>query len=115
MSEDNVLKCPVCDHVISDFNEGISDPCDHVILTYVDMLNGEFVYVADTDEAKEIEESIISHYEYLMDNDADESLDELMQSFVDENGDSYEVIEMTTSGLACGPVSSTEYHLIKRS
>lgn len=112
MSDENILKCPVCDQVISDFEEGVSDPCEHVMLTYVDMLNGEFVHVGNCDEAAKIEEDIISKYEYLMEHDADESLDELMAAYADEN-DGYEVIEMTTSGLACGPVSSTEYHLIK--
>ncbi len=113
MNEDAILKCPVCDHVISDFENAVSDPCKHVMLTYVDILSGEFVHVGDTDEAQEIEESIISNYEYLMENDADESLDELMEAFADENDGEYTVIQMTTSGMACGPSSSTEYNLIK--
>jgi len=111
--EENKVICPVCSHVITDFNEGVSDPCKHVICSYVDMLNGEFVHVGDSTEAKEIADNILEQYEYLSENDADESLDELMQAFADEDG-GYEVIELTTSGLACGPVSSTEYHLIKK-
>lgn len=106
MSEEDKVICPVCDQVITDFDEGISDPCEHVILSYVDMLSGEFVHVGAG--AEKIAEKMLVIYEE--DDDAD--LIDQMEAYVREN-DGYDVISLTTSGLACGPVSSTESHLIK--
>jgi len=112
MEEDNKVICPVCEHVITDFDEEISDPCEHVMLTYVDTLNGEFVHSAK--EAEDLEKEMLARYAHLEETGEDKTLDELMQTYADEN-EGFEVIELTTYGLACGPVSSTEYHLIKTS
>jgi len=108
MDEEDKVICPVCDHVITDFEEGISDPCEHVMVTYVDILNGEFVHVGD----EELAEELMAQYTYLEENECDQSLDEIMEAYANEH-EGYEVTSLTTSGLACGPCSSTEYHLIK--
>ena len=110
--EDNKVICPVCNHVITDMEECVNDPCEHVVLTYVDILNGEFVHEGDEQIAKEL----LEKYNYEPEDEDEEwddkSLDELMEEYANEHDD-YVTIELTTSGLSCGPCSSTEYHLIK--
>lgn len=110
MSEEDKVICPVCNQVITDFEEGISDPCEHVMVSYVDMLNGELVHVGEN--AKAVEQEIMTKYNYSYENDLDESIDELLKAFASDH-DGYEVLELTTYGMSCGPCSSTEYHLIK--
>jgi hypothetical protein len=107
MNEESQIICPVCDQVISDFNEGETNPCEHVMLTYVDMLNGDFVHVGAG--AEKIAEDMLVKY------DGDEAgycLEELMEAYVGEH-DGFVVISLTTYGMSCGPCSSTEYNLIK--
>ena len=109
--EDYKVICPVCDHVISDFEEGKSDPCEHVVLIYTGLLNGEFVYIGDN--YNEIADGLIEIYEG-QDGEDDKELDELMEEYI-ENNKGYEILTMTTSGLACGPCSSTEYIMVRTS
>jgi hypothetical protein len=109
--ENNMCKsiCPVCDHVISDFEEGINDPCEHVMLTYVDLVGDEFCFVHSSfvDIAKEmIDKATDIESEELV------TVEECIEKYANEN-DGFEVIEMSTSGMACGPVFVTEYNLIK--
>lgn len=106
--KENVVVCPVCNHVITDFDEGVSDPCEHVVVSYVDICGGEFVHEGD----EKIAEEIMDHYHYLEDHDDYVSLDELMEQYAEEN-ERFEVVSLTTYGLSCGHCSSTEYHLIK--
>jgi len=113
--DENIVTCPVCDHIISDIYEGVSDPCEHVMLTYVDICGGEFVYVGVGKGGEKIEEELMGKYGEMMEDDyegEDLSLSELMEAYAYKHK-GYEVIELTTSGLSCGPCSSTEYHLIK--
>ena len=110
MNEESQIICPVCDQVISDFDEGETNPCEHVMLTYVDMLNGELVHVGDG--AEQIEKEIMSSYNDAEENEVETSLDALMKGYV-EMHDGYEVLELTTYGMSCGPCSSTEYNQIK--
>jgi hypothetical protein len=110
--EESKIECPVCKQVISDFDEGETNPCEHVMLTYVDICNGEFVYSAK--EAEELEGLLVARYEHYYESDdcEDRELNEVMVEYADEN-EGYVVIDLTTYGCACGPCSSTEYNLIK--
>ena len=105
--EDNetVVRCPVCNQVISDFDEGVSNPCAHVMLIFTDIISGEFVHCGDG--AEELEQKMEKAYQ-----DDDIELNEQMAKFADENDD-HVLLEMTTSGMGCGPCSSTEYILVK--
>jgi hypothetical protein len=111
MEEDTKIICPVCEHVISDFDEGVFDPCEHVMLSYTDACTGEFVHVGKG--FKEIAEEMEAKF---ADWDSDEyaEINELMEKYAEENK-GFELSEMTTYGMACGPCSNTEYHLIKTS
>jgi len=106
-SDEQVI-CPVCKHVITDFEEGVSDPCEHVMLTYVDMLNGEFVHVHNDFEG--IAEDMLEKAEDY--DNYDVSIEELLEQYVAENKN-FIVEILTTYGMACGPCSSSEYHLIR--
>jgi DNA repair exonuclease SbcCD ATPase subunit len=107
MSKDNetVVRCPVCNQVISDFENGISDPCEHVMLICIDACGGEFVHVGDG--AEELEKKMEEKYE-----DDYTDLNEQMEKFAEESDD-HEMLEMTTYGMSCGPCSGTEYILVK--
>ena len=56
MSNDNdnetVVRCPVCNKVISDFDNGLSDPCEHVMLIYIDAISDEFVHSGEGSEER---------------------------------------------------------------
>jgi len=110
MEEDNTIICPVCKQVVSDFDEGINDPCEHVMLIYTDCCSDEFVHVGNS--AEDIAEGLMANYEYQTDNELDTSLPELMQAYAEDEEDVI-VLELTTSGMSCGPCSSTEYVMFK--
>jgi hypothetical protein len=103
------IECPVCNHIISNPDELIFDPCKHVVLTYVDAA-GEFVHSTDQD----IEGLITARYEHYYESDdcEDRSIPDVMYEYAEEH-DGFAVIELTTYGFCCGPSSSTEYELIK--
>jgi len=107
MDEDNetIVRCPVCNQVISDFDNGISSPCEHVMLIYTDACSGGFVHCGDG--AEELEQKMEEKYE-----EDDTNLNEQMEEFANESPD-HILLEMTTCGMSCGPCSSTEYLLIK--
>lgn len=106
--EETKIICPVCSQVVSDFEEGISDPCEHVLIIYTDILSGEFVHVAEG--AEEVAATIMAKYD-LDGEDGDKGLDELIAEYAEANG--HEVVELTTYGMSCGPCSSTEYIMFK--
>ena len=106
--ETNMLKCPVCNKVISDFDQIIHDfddegsgPCEHVMLTYVDILSGEFVYIGAG--AAHIAKEILVQYNHAEAEDEaegegvgegiDVSIDDLMDMYADEK-EGYVVIGM---------------------
>ena len=107
MDSDNQVICPVCKQIVLDFDEGENDPCEHVMLMYTDSLNDEFVYIDD--EAEDIAEEMIAQYE---DSDGDDMLDVLITNYANEHED-YEIVELTTSGMSCGPCGNTDYVLFK--
>ena len=102
---ETVVRCPVCNKVISDFDNGISDPCIHVMLIYIDAISDEFVHSGEGSE--EIEKQMLEKYE-----EECVYLNEQMEEFADNNNN-YIVLEMTTYGMCCGPSSGTEYILVK--
>jgi Mor family transcriptional regulator len=100
-----VVKCPICNRIIFD-NETPSDElaCEHVRLIYSSMA-GEIFYTAKGMKglAKKIEKGIA----------ADEDGANL-ESTLERNAilAGYKLYTITTSGLACGPVSNTDYYII---
>ena len=100
-SEETRVECPVCQQVVSDFEEGISDPCEHVFLIYLDSI-GEIVHSSDNaDEA-------IAEFERRYKED-DESYEDMIEEYCDDSNGTYDWLAITTSGMSCGPCSSTEY------
>jgi len=98
--------CPICNQVISDFEEYISDPCEHVLLIYTDAVCGEFVHIGAGMEtvASEMEYSVEEgDYDYL--SDAMKHYEQLYPECI--------MVETETEGMSCGPCSNTEYVLIK--
>ena len=112
MSTENQVICPVCNHVVSDFDEnaGYHDPCEHAVLIYTDILSGEFVHEGDEALAK----TLVDKYDLDEDDEnwEDKTLDELMADFVAKNP-VYKIVSLTTYGMACGPTSSTEFVMFK--
>jgi len=109
-NENNKAVCPVCGFVITDFENEVSEPCEHVMATYVDICGEEFTHVHD-DFRSEAEKMEIRANDWDH-PDGEVCLLDLMQGFV-ESHDGYEIIELTTHGMACGPASTSEYNLIK--
>ena len=107
MNKDNdtVVRCPVCNKIVSDFECCISDPCEHVMLIYTDTINDEFVH--EHDDMDNIFPDMVKKYE-----EEDIPLNEQMEEFADDK-ENYIVKEMTTYGMGCGPCSSTESILFK--
>jgi uncharacterized Zn finger protein (UPF0148 family) len=104
MSEENgKVICPVCEQVISDFEAGESNPCEHVLLIYSDICGNEFVHTHASmqETASEMEKKYMEDDVYL---------DDLMKEYAEEHG--HEILEMVTSGMACGPCSNTEYVMV---
>jgi len=106
--DDNTkLSCPVCGQIISDYDEGSTNPCEHVAMTYVDILPDQFLYV-QKDHMKLAMYMIKLYKSPEMDIPIEDSIDEFVQS-----NDNYTVVSLRTSGLSCGPCSCIEYNLIK--
>ena len=107
MEEDNKVICPVCNRVVTDFDEGIHNPCEHVFLMYTDALNGEFIHTGKG--ASKVELELLKKYG---ESDGDMDLSELMEEFANAS-DKHTILTLTTSGMACGPVSNTDYIMFK--
>lgn len=99
-----VFKCPVCGDVVSD-GEGEVNPCQHVVMIYSDCCGG-FTHVDKWMEKlqKKIEKAWAEEME---------SPFELMEKFADASKGQYEIYEATLSGMACGPVSFTDYYMVE--
>jgi hypothetical protein len=93
INEANAIFCPVCGHLIMGEDEG--DKCKHVMFTYIDVV-GEFLDVAP--KYKEILRKIEE------DEDVSDPFGEAVEK-IKEPGVLF--LSLTTSGVACGPVSST--------
>lgn len=104
MSKDRIV-CPVCKKVVLDFEEGIDEPCEHVMFIYTDALSDEFEYVNISME--KASDEMIAEYER---RDGDDGLDILMEEYVEKNADQDLIIlDITTYGMACGPLSKMRY------
>jgi len=100
------FNCPVCNAKLFDFeNPDEVCACKHVKLYYTDALNDEFVHVGNGME--EVADNIIAKYV----EDFDEGIEVHMEKLVKKNKN-YEIFTVTTSGMACGPCSNTDYILI---
>ena len=96
------LHCPVCGKQVIGVDAD-DNYCDHVLFIFVDAI-GEFVHVADKmkkhtavwendDEWDKIEEQNMGIMDYLLDKLPDTAM----------------LIEIETSGMACAPVTNTDY------
>lgn len=99
--------CPICNQVVLDYETSENNPCEHVMLIYTDALNDEFVY--ESEEMTDVANEMIAEYEK---RDGDDSLDILMEEYASNRADIM-ILEMTTSGMACGPCSNTDYIMFK--
>jgi len=89
------IYCPVCGERIGVETEAY---CDHVLFVYLDMI-GEFIWSANPPQSQRIE-----------DDEELETPDEKIKALLKEiNSDSVLCVSFTTSGMACGPMSSTVY------
>ena len=92
-SEVTAIFCPVCGQLIMGEDEG--DKCKHVMFTYIDVV-GEFLDVAP--KYKEILEKI----------EEDEDIRNPFAKAVEQIKEPGVLfLSLTSSGIACGPVSST--------
>ena len=92
------IYCPVCGQPVFE-NEGTSALCSHVLFTYVD-LAGEFGYV--NQELQELAEGARGYSDVW----GVCPVEVLMLSI--DRPDAF-CLAVTTSGLACGPMSATAY------
>ena len=107
---ENKIICPVCKELVLDINkvdkgEDGFNPCNHVMLVYTDALSFEFIH---------IDESMESVAKDMIEKSAEDDvfLNELMNDFAMKH-DNYEIIELTTSGMSCGPCGNTDYVMFK--
>lgn len=104
-NEDKYVKCPVCKEVVLDFENFETSYCEHVLLSGTSLLSYEFDYIARG--MKKIANKMIAESK-----NGEKSLEELVEEYKDNNKN-LEMASITTSGMACGPVSSTNYVLFK--
>jgi hypothetical protein len=91
--------CPICSAPILKNGEELNDFCDHVEFVYLDEI-GDFLFASKSiaqavEDAREKAEN---------DNDDDFEVIEFLDARSNPAGFS---LALTTSGMACGPVSST--------
>lgn len=98
------IRCPVCNEVIVD-GEDFYGFCPHVVVSYSDMA-GEFIYVNDAlyEIAEEMDKKLESE-EYS-------NMEDILIEFVDTH-DEYVLLTYYSEGIACGPVSNTDYVIFK--
>jgi hypothetical protein len=97
-----VVECPICHRVIFDGETNPADlVCEHVRLIFSDMA-GEVVYVGKG--MMRVAQKINSLLAM------EEGIEEVMEQAAKKVGG--EVYTHTTSGLACGPVSNTNFYII---
>ena len=104
---ENKIICPVCKEVVLDIDKGEDgfNPCDHVMLVYTDALSFEFIHIDESMES--VAKDMIEKSE-----EDDVFLYKLMLDFAMKH-DNYEIIELTTSGMSCGPCGNTDYVMFK--
>lgn len=112
------VKCPVCGKIIIKDEEYYGE-CPHVVLTYSDLAN-DFGYIDASliDLVDEMEEKVKKRYEREEAGDDDIELEyinipDLMFEFTQKSDNQYELISCFSEGLACGPISNTDYILFR--
>lgn len=98
------IRCPVCNEVIVD-EEDFYGFCPHVVISYSDMA-GEFIYVNDAlyEIADEMDKKLA--------NEEYSNMEDILIEFV-ETHDEYVLLTFYSEGIACGPVSNTDYVIFK--
>lgn len=86
--------CPVCGKAVTTENGPSDDICGHVKFLYVDEV-GEFEFIDSNYE------SLLKEFDYESDDD---QIEFLMKKVKSESAIAF---NLTTSGIACGPVSSS--------
>lgn len=100
-----IFNCPKCGSTIFHPEEPI-EPCKHCVMVYSDIC-GEFTHT-DTKPIEKLEKKINKELK-----DGDKNASEMMEEFTDASKGKYELYSVTQSGIACGPVSFTDYFIIK--
>ncbi len=106
MDTNNVIVCPHCNATVLNFDECDFRPCKHTMLVYNDMVGDEFVHINPSmrNVASEMEQTS---------KDTDESLSECLEKYAEKNKE-FSLLTLTTHGMACGPVTATDYILFKQ-
>ena len=100
--------CPVCGASILKEDEPFDDEnlCEHVKLLFADVV-GDFVFVDDEyeDMVDEMKQKI---------DEGEEDIEELLVQYISsDKGKGHTLAMLTSHGMACGPVSNTDYILIR--
>ncbi len=107
LTEDGKFNCPICGKTLWDGENPADDlACEHLKMAFSDAV-GEFYFLVDGMERTQIE--VMQAYGA---DDYDGNIEEILELAAKKNGCS--IYAITTSGMACGPVSNTDYLFIKK-
>lgn len=102
------LFCPACGKQTVDWEDGLVEPhCPHLKFLYLTQIDDFEFIKEDVKDLLDEKRRALDASKDDTDEDQDELSDyELLQSAVSSDP-TFVIFELTTSGMACGPVSST--------
>lgn len=110
--EEVYFRCPICNHLIEDLDEGEFSPCEHAVAVWVDVASGWEVIDDDLrDKWVEDDERMYSGEEedWPYEWDADDP-----EEWGKRNIPCDRIIEINDSGMACGPCWNRNLYFFKK-